>query len=100
MVKVPCLPLWGCARRRVSERNRRRRLLARRLKVGPQGRMRGTFAIFTRWWDTMAGSALISQWSEPLTASPAGEAFCSRLAISNALTRILPHATLFKAIRE
>ena len=41
-------------------------------KVSPQGRMRGTFAIFTRWWDTMAGSALISQWSEPLTASPAG----------------------------
>ena len=28
-----CLFLWGCARRRVSERNRRRRLLARRLKV-------------------------------------------------------------------
>ena len=28
-----CLPLRGCARRRVSERNRRRRLLARRLKV-------------------------------------------------------------------
>ena len=27
------LPLRGCARRRVSERNRRRRLLARRLKV-------------------------------------------------------------------
>ena len=43
MVKVPCLPLWGCARRRVSERNRRRRLLARRLKVAPQGRMRGSF---------------------------------------------------------
>ena len=60
----------------------------------------GMVAIFTRWRDTMAGSALISQWSEPLTASPAGEAFCSRLAISNALTRILPHATLFKAIRE
>ena len=36
--------------------------------------MRGVFAIFTRWWDTMAGSALIGQWSEPLTASPAGEA--------------------------
>ena len=31
--KPPCLPLRGCARRRVSERNRRRRLLARRLKV-------------------------------------------------------------------
>ena len=27
------LPLRGCARRRVSKRNRRRRLLARRLKV-------------------------------------------------------------------
>ena len=35
------LPPRGCARRRVSERNRRRRLLARRLKVAPQGRMRG-----------------------------------------------------------
>ena len=68
------LPPRGCARRRVSERNRRRRLLARRLKVAPQGRMRGTFAIFTRWGDTMAGSALISQWSGPLTASPKGEA--------------------------
>ena len=32
----------------------------------------GMVAIFTRWWDTMAGSALISQWSEPLTASPVG----------------------------
>ena len=29
-----------------------------------------------------------------------GKLFCSRLAISNALTRILPHATLMKAIRE
>ena len=28
---------WGCARRRVSERNRRRRLLARRLKLPPAG---------------------------------------------------------------
>ena len=80
MVKVPCLPLWGCARRCVSERNRRRRLLVRRLKVAPQGRMRGMFAIFTRWCDTMAGSALISQWSEPLTASPAGEAFLFKIS--------------------
>ena len=30
------LPPRGCARRRVSERNRRRRLLARRLKLSPQ----------------------------------------------------------------
>ena len=30
------LPLRGCARRRVSERNRRRRLLARRLKLSPK----------------------------------------------------------------
>ena len=32
-------PPRGCARRRVSERNRRRRLLARRLKVVPQHRI-------------------------------------------------------------
>ena len=32
----------GCARKRVSERNRRRRLLARRLKAAPQRRMRGS----------------------------------------------------------
>ena len=31
------LPPWGCARRRVSDRNRRRRLLARRLKLPPAG---------------------------------------------------------------
>ena len=99
-MQASCLPLWGCARRRVSERNRRRRLLARRLKLAPQGRIRGMFAIFTRLWDTMAGSALISQWSEPLTASPAGEAFCLRLAISNVLTSILTYATLSEAIRE
>jgi len=41
IMQASCLFLWGCARRRVSERNRRRRLLARRLKVAPQGRMRG-----------------------------------------------------------
>ena len=69
-------------------------------KVAPQGRMRGMFAIFICWWDTMAGSALIRQWSEPLTASPAGEAFCLRLAISNVLTSILTYATLSEAIRE
>ena len=40
----------GCARRRVSERNRRRRLLARRLKVAPQGRMRGRCAIAARFY--------------------------------------------------
>ena len=43
--KSPCLPLRGCARRRVSERNRRRRLLARRLKVArrpDEGRVRST----------------------------------------------------------
>ena len=100
IMQASCLPLWGCARRRVSERNRRRRLLARRLKPALQGRMRGMFAIFTRWRDTMAGSALIRQWSEPLTASPAGEAFCLRLAISNVLTSILTYATLSEAIRE
>ena len=38
----------------------------------------GMVAIFTRWWDTMAGSALISQWSGPLTASPAGEAISKK----------------------
>ena len=41
----PCLPLRGCARRHVSERNRRRRLLARRLKVArrpDEGRVRST----------------------------------------------------------
>ena len=31
------LPPWGCAHRRVSERNRRRRLLARRLKLSAGG---------------------------------------------------------------
>ena len=30
------LPPRGCARRRVSKRNRRRRLLARRLKLSPK----------------------------------------------------------------
>ena len=43
--KSPRLPLRGCARRRVSERNRRRRLLARRLKVArrpDEGRVRST----------------------------------------------------------
>ena len=59
-MQASCLPLWG--------------------KVAPQGRMRGTFAIFTRWWDTMAGSALISQWSEPLTASPVGKANANKNA--------------------
>ena len=34
--RQPGLPPRGCARRRVSERNRRRRLLARRLKLSPQ----------------------------------------------------------------
>ena len=37
LLGLGCLPPWGCARRRVSERNRRRRLLARRLKGGPAG---------------------------------------------------------------
>ena len=39
------LPLRGCARRHVSERNRRRRLLARRLKAArrpDEGRVRST----------------------------------------------------------
>ena len=33
---IEALPPRGCARRRVSERNRRRRLLARRLKLSPK----------------------------------------------------------------
>ena len=40
----------------------------------------GMVAIFTRWRDTMAGSARISQWSEPLTASPVGEANANKNA--------------------
>jgi len=36
MMQEKRLPPRGCARRRVSERNRRRRLLARRLKLSPQ----------------------------------------------------------------
>ena len=66
---------WGCARRRVSKRNRRRRLLARRLKVAPQGRMRGELAAASRLWVIMANLPLISQRAGPLTASPEGEAF-------------------------
>ena len=42
---APSLPPRGCARRRVSERNRCRRLLARRLKVPPQRRMRADLAL-------------------------------------------------------
>ena len=47
-IRPKAFPLGGCARRRVSERNRRRRLLARRLKVAPQGRMRGELATAVR----------------------------------------------------
>ena len=47
-------------RRRVSERNRRRRLLARRLKVAPQGRMRGKLPDADRKRVLLANSALIS----------------------------------------
>ena len=68
------LPPRGCARRRVSERNRRRRLLARRLKVAPQGRMRGELAAAARVRGIAASPPLISQRSGPLTASPEGEA--------------------------
>ena len=68
------LPPRGCARRRVSERNRRRRLLARRLKVAPQGRMRGELAAAARERGISADPPLISQRSGPLTASPKGEA--------------------------
>ena len=68
------LPPRGCARRRVSERNRRRRLLARRLKVAPQGRMRGEPAAAARVQVISASPPLISQRSGPLTASPKGEA--------------------------
>ena len=68
------LPPRGCARRRVSKRNRRRRLLARRLKVAPQGRMRGEFAAASRLWVIMANLPRISQRAGPLTASPSGEA--------------------------
>ena len=55
-----CLPPRGCARWRVSERNRRRRLLARRLKVAPQGRMRGKSAVISHQWAAMARLPLIS----------------------------------------
>ena len=48
--------------------------LARRLKVAPQGRMRGEFVVAARKRVTMADLPLISQWSGPLTASPKGEA--------------------------
>ena len=68
------LPPRGCARRRVSERNRRRRLLARRLKVAPQGRMMGELAEAARVRVVSADPPLISQRSGPLTASPKGEA--------------------------
>ena len=54
------LPPRGCARRRVSKRNRRRRLLARRLKVAPQGRMRADFpqaAVSGQRWQTLPSSA-------------------------------------------
>ena len=68
------LPPRGCARRRVSERNRRRRLLARRLKVAPQGRMRGRCAIAVRLRTAVGKFPLISQRAGPLTASPKGEA--------------------------
>ena len=70
----PSLPPRGCARRRVSERNRRRRLLARRLKVAPQGRMRGEPAAAVRERVISESPPLISQRSGPLTASPKGEA--------------------------
>ena len=46
------LPPWGCARRRVSERNRRRRLLARRLKLSAKRTDEGRVSQgdpFTEW---------------------------------------------------
>lgn len=51
---------WGCARRRVSKRNRRRRLLARRLKAAPQGRMRAgspQAPVSGQRWQTLPSSA-------------------------------------------
>ena len=47
----------------------------RRLKVAPQGRMRGEFAAIARSRVAVAHLPLISQRAEPLTASPEGEAF-------------------------
>ena len=43
-------------------------------KVAPQGRMRGRFIMTDHLRTAMAGSPLISQRAEPLTASPKGEA--------------------------
>ena len=54
------LPPRGCARRRVSKRNRRRRLLARRLKAAPQSRMRAGFPqapVSGQRWQTLPSSA-------------------------------------------
>ena len=67
---------------------------------GPAGPDEGKVYLTTQKRVIATSFALISQWSEPLTASPAGEAFCLRLAISNVLTSILTYATLSEAIRE
>ena len=43
--------------------------------MAPQGRMRGSFAAVSRKRAASKALPLISQRSEPLTASPSGEAF-------------------------
>ena len=58
---------------------------------GPvRGRMRGELTAIARKRLTIAKSALISQWSGPLTASPEGEAFTKERSIhmKNRITRI------------
>ena len=49
-------------------------------KVAPQGRMRGRFIMTDHLRTAMAGSPLISQRAEPLTASPEGEAMQQKSA--------------------
>ena len=70
------LPPRGCARRRVSERNRRRRLLARRLKLfakrTDEGRTYGSYPV-------MGGHGsfpLIRPRAGPRPPSPSGEGSC------------------------
>ena len=80
------LPPRGCARRRVSKRNRRRRLLARRLKLPPAGGlMRAELANASREWVIAAHSPLIRPRAGPRPPSPAGEGY---LAYSSSSSKI------------
>ena len=55
-------------------------------KVAPQGRMRGSLTATTRSRAATASTALISQRSGPLTASPAGEAARRKKSAKTILT--------------